>query len=378
MLRVVGITLDHKTNYGSCLQAYALAHAVESMEIGGEACSYRLIPITKTPEWAQCVKRSEGPASLVRRLERTAVGLGLRLHWRQFAAFYREKIRFVSLPSAAALPALNELADAFVCGSDVIWNPTFTFHMGAFYLDFARKYKFSYAASFGRAEIPDSEIEEIRENLLALDGISCREETGCAVIRERIGAQARPVLDPVLLLDRGAWDQVAEKGGGSGKTIFVYVTHLNETIKRFVADLKRRTGLKVIYSAAGPKQCLQLGVLQVQKPERWLRQLRDAEYVVTNSFHATAFAVLYHKKFFTVVQGDKGKGIYVRMDDFLKKIGLEDRICNRMPETPPLGEIDYGEADRAIERLRADSLAFLRENLEAAYRRKTQAEEGVN
>jgi len=103
--------------------------------------------------------------------------------------------------------------------------------------------------------------------------------------------------------------------------------------------------------------------------------LRDAEYVITNSFHATAFSILFHKKFFTVVQGDKDKGINIRMNDLLNDLGLQDRIFSSVPETFDLKDIDYTNVDRILEEKRAESMAFLRENLEAAYREKMELEQ---
>ena len=119
------------------------------------------------------------------------------------------------------------------------------------------------------------------------------------------------------------------------------------------------TGQKIIQSAYAPKQAIKQGMIQVQKPERWLQLLRDAEYVVTNSFHATVFSILFHKKFFTVVHGEKAKGINVRMNDFLTSVGLEDRIYSSIPNKIDTEDIDYTDADEKIASLREESLTFL-------------------
>ena len=181
-------------------------------------------------------------------------------------------------------------------------------------------------------------------------------------------------MDPVLLLDREEWYQIAEKEAKKQKYIFVYATHLNGTFKGFLQLLHKQTGLPIVYTVCGPKQALKLKMLQVHTPERWLQLLRDAEYVVTNSFHATAFSVLFHKKFFTVVHGQKDKGINVRMNDFLNAVGLGDRLFSSVPEKIDLEEIDYTQADQRTADMREKSLDFLRENLQAAYKEKLATE----
>ena len=92
---------------------------------------------------------------------------------------------------------------------------------------------------------------------------------------------------------------------------------------------------------------------------------------MTNSFHATAFSILFHKKFYTVVSGEKDKGINVRIYEFLKKTGLEDRLFSDVPESFDPNEIEFTNADRTIDRMREDSFRFLRTNLQRARREST-------
>ncbi|MBP5489005.1 MAG: polysaccharide pyruvyl transferase family protein [Lachnospiraceae bacterium] len=356
MLNVYGITLDHTINYGSCLQTYALHKAITGIELSsGEQCSYQLIPIRTFKEIAH----------------RTYLQPIIALFRRRFASFENKHLKFADLHSLEELPSLNEKADAFVCGSDVIWNPDFSKNQLAYYLDFARKYKFSYAASFGKAEIDEEAINVVRKPISELNEISVREKTGADLIMRFFGKTASVVADPVLLLTRDEWESVLPGSKQKKGHIFVYITHLNQTMKEFIVKLKKTTGLKVIYSAYGPKQVISQGMLLVQTPQKWLQLLHDAEYVVTNSFHATVFSVLFRRKFFTVTKNDKDKGINVRMNDFLTEIGLGDRIFSVIPKQLDLSEIAYDDISRKIETMREQSLEFLRGNLEKAYFQKT-------
>lgn len=361
MLKVCGVTIDHSLNYGSCLQAYALQEAVRRIIIDGDPCEYELIPLNEMPDY---------PKPEYGLKERMLRFLFLRLYLRQYEAFQRERIHYADCPSMKELPSLNQTKDAFVCGSDVIWNPDQTHGIGAYYLDFARKYKFSYAASFGKASAGDVMTESVRTWIQKLNDISCREPSGARLVESMTGRAAAVVADPVILLERSAWDTFAGKQKAEKKYIFSYVTHLFPEYERFVQLLSEKTGLPVKRAAFKPRNALKQGIIKVQSPQQWLRQLRDAEYVITNSFHATAFSVMFHKKFFTVVHGDKDKGINIRMNDFLSGLDLQNRIYSSITDQLDLTEPDYSPVDSKLERMRMESQAFLQRNLEAAWQAK--------
>ncbi len=366
MLCVCGITYDHTVNYGSCLQAYALQEIIENISFGGEKNKYLLIPVRTFREWP--VNKS---------LKGLIVLPIILLHRTQFRSFENKYMHFAKVCSFEDLSSLNKFADAFVCGSDVIWNPDLNFNLPAFYLDFANKYKFSYAASFGKAEIDDTTLNSVKSLVDSFDSISLREESGLNIISSLTNKPARVVCDPVLLMTKNAWENLIIENRRKQKYIFVYITHLSKNVQNYLLRLKEETGLEIVYAAYGPKQAIKFGMIQVQKPERWLQLLHDAEYVVTNSFHATAFSVLFHKKFFTVVNGDISKGINVRMYDLLNYFGLKDRIFSSVPMKIDLSEIDYNDVDKKLSGMREDSLNYLRENLEAAYQQKLELEKAT-
>ena len=127
MVCIYGITFDHTTNYGSCLQAYALQTAVERITVLNERCSYRLIPLQTLLETP--------PANFAGRIKRI-------VYWyyrKQFEEFENRYMKFADVKKVEALTLLNQQADAFMCGSDVVWNPDYNRKAGAYYLDFAQK-----------------------------------------------------------------------------------------------------------------------------------------------------------------------------------------------------------------------------------------------
>ena len=367
MINVCGVTFDHTINYGSCLQAYALQTAVERIKIAGEGCQYELIPLLTIPEhpnYQYGITQAIWPRRIYKRCFWTICR-------KKFTEFETRYLKFADCRHFDDLPALNLRKDVFVCGSDVIWNPAFSLGMGAYYLDFAKKYKFSYAASFGSSEI-DEMPDKTAKWLGELNEISVREKGSEAIAKSLVEREIHIVVDPMLLLDRKDWDALAGEKKDCGKFIFSYTTHHFPMYDRFLQELSAKTGLPVKKTTISyePKELLKEGIPVLMSPQEWVRQIRDAEYVVTNSFHATALAVLFHKKFFTFVYGEKAKGINMRMNDFLISLGLEDRLHDSIPDVFDLGEVDFTNSDKTLEISRRDSLAFLQRNLERAREEK--------
>ncbi len=354
-MRVCGVTFIKTMNYGSCLQAYALQTVIDKQRIGGENCRYSLLPISDlkgypSPSWKK--KIMESAAYCLRGM---------------FKQFENKYIHFADCDSFKELDKLNEQYDAFVCGSDVIWNPRFNRNCDAYYLKFAKKYAFSYAASFGRAEISDSEKTRLPDQLSQLREIGVREESGQKIIKKYTGRDAVVVLDPVVFLRKEEWDEIAEPKKLAEPYIFVYFTHQTEEIVQFYQKLSRMTGYRVIITTTGFTKSIKAKTLNMPTPQRWLRLLRDAAYVVTNSFHATAFSVIYHKQFFTVMKGEKTTGINIRMYDFLRELDLLEHMLNHCPDRIDTNEIDFSDTDSKLDKIRQESMAFLQENLEKAY-----------
>ncbi len=359
-MNIFGITIDHSTNYGSAFQAYALQTVINRMTVRGEPCRYRLIPFMKL----------KGQSRDKKWYLMQPVWIWNRSRFRHFD---RKHMKYADCRHVRDLASLNKTADAFVCGSDVIWRPDYS-KKTQFLLDFAEKYAFSYAASFGVSEIDEDARKRCGKFLARFREIGVREKSAADIVKACCGKDAQVVADPVMMLKREDWEQIAAPAKKEKPYIFVYETHVTAVIDAFVARLRQQTGERVVMTVAGPKQALKKGILQIHSPEHWLRILRDADYVVTNSFHATVLCLLYHKQFYTVVQGEKEKGINVRMWELLEKTGMSAQLFNETPAQIDLSEISFDAVDNKLDALRADSFAFLQRNLDAAYLEKTQSD----
>ncbi len=373
MLKVCGVTFDHTTNYGSCLQAYALKTAIENLNVGkNQPCTYDLLQTRRIRLDRQNANYQSTMKKRIGLLIHRAFVFPVRL---RFQSFEKMHMRYADCVHLNDLPSLNKIYDAFVCGSDVIWNEQYSYGTEIFFLDFATKYKFSYAVSFGHMPITDKEIEICRKNLPRFNAISVREISAVKALENQVGAKARLVCDPCLLLNEKQWGNIYDHkiNEQTKPYIFVYTTHESNVLKQTIQKLSLRTGLDVIKSnwrVGTILDDIKTLIKRCYTPQKWVQLIQGAEYVITNSFHATLFAILFHKKFYTVVNGEKSKGINVRMYDFLNLLGLPERLINSIEEHIDIEEIDYSYADQVIDQLRKDGIAYLQENLEAAYAEK--------
>ena len=335
MLRVCGITFVHTTNYGTCFQAYALQKAINRITVGNEEkCECLFVPLWRCSDHFSSKQKSFFYSRFLKK----------------FSGFQENRVKYIDCSSICDLPSLNEQCDAFICGSDVIWNPRFNHKLGLYYLDFAEKYKFSYAPSFGNTNIEEGFLTKAGKWIAELDDVSVREQSSVDIVEKYSGRNAQVVADPVVLLTRKDWDNIIEKTRKTRRYIFSYTTHDTPEYEQFLHQLSKETGLTVVKAAwiTSMKDALKKGMVTIQSPEKWLQQLRDADYVVTNSFHATVFSTMYHKKFFTIIHGEKNKGANFRMYDYLKRIGLESRLLSAVPDKIDLSDVDFQQSDKMI------------------------------
>ena len=359
MLRVCGVTFDHTNNYGSCLQAFALQKAVEKTELNGESCEYRVLYLRKL----FLHQMKEYNASLFRRVS--------DFQHLRFLKFEKEYMKYIETENMSmdSLQQLNKEFDAFVCGSDVIWNEDLNFGRTVYFLDFAEKYKFSYAASFGTDRVSDEYIRRCSKMISDLDEISVRETTSKKLLESHIDKAVEVVPDPVLLLDREDWETIVSRVTvPKKKYIFAYFTHINPKAQVFIKRLQKETGLRVINAiwVSNLRIMIENRIFLVQTPQKWLALLKNAEYIVTNSFHASVLSCVFHRRFFTFVNGEPDKGVNIRMYDYLKKLGLESRMFSAVPEVIDTSNCSFDSADRVNEELKMKGLDYLHRNLQNA------------
>ena len=246
--------------------------------------------------------------------------------------------------------------DAYISGSDQLWNPELLDHRfdEAYFLKFApaNAIKIAYAVSMGR--LPDNiRLEELQALCNDLSAISLREYDETVI--NAIGRDVHICIDPTLLLTASDYAEVESKSVESEPYIFVYGFETNQEIQSAVDLAVSVCGCKVI-NGSPHRIRLECNATKVDNygPGQFLSYVKNAQCVVTNSFHGTAFSIVYNKRFITVPHSTRGS----RMTELLEKLGLN--TCLWGHSSFSFNDVpNYAEVERKLILLKDDSLKYL-------------------
>ena len=237
----------------------------------------------------------------------------------------------------------------YVVGSDQIWNPEITFglreaYFGAFE-NRNKKRVVSYAASFGGAALAEEYDKEFSRLIRYVDAVSVREEEAIPYVRKFCEGDITAVLDPVFFLEKKLWQKLEKLPEEKGY-IFVYLTERNEGLVDYVKKLSRERNLSVIEVGVGSFTS-EAGFMvdHTAGPSEFLGYIHRADYVVSNSFHAIALSIIFHKKFLAFSHSNRG----ARLRNILQIHGLEDRLCQTGQEAEIDAFVDWDEVKRRTE-----------------------------
>lgn len=258
------------------------------------------------------------------------------------------------------LQSLSDIdADALIVGSDQIWNPNITFgflpaYFGALGNDRIKK-RIAYGASLGSNSLPEEYEAEFARLLDSVDSISVREKGTVEYIKSRFHRKAVDVMDPVFLLNAQDW-LALESRPVQGNYIFYHEAEANEDMRRAACKLAEEKGLKVIALAYRiTKSPLPFHTVYSAGPAQFLGYIHLAEYVLTNSFHALVFSLIFHKPFLIYNHSVAG----ARTEDLLSSLGMTERIATQNYSPDIDAEIDWVELERRILYKRKQSEDFL-------------------
>lgn len=311
-MKICTITCSNANNHGARLQCYALAKWLQQQGHVVEVIDYRphYMRAVKLIYWPKLTLRSW--AKLIWEFKPRLIS---RLRRRAFDAFTKQYIPITNriYSSVEELRADPPQADMYIAGSDQIWNTTFPNGSDpAFYLDFGPKdvLRESFAASFGISEIDDAKLQFVKDQLQKFDKITIREQSSIPMV-ESWGFPVSQQEDPVFLLSRGEWETLADETGKGESYIFVYDFFQGEDIKLEAIRLAKQRGLKIFALGSKPLSYADRNFV-FSRPETFLGLIRYATIVVSNSFHATAFAMIFNVPYVVV---DRQDGQNIRMRD---------------------------------------------------------------
>ncbi len=252
----------------------------------------------------------------------------------------------------------------YIVGCDQVWNFEYPFPLDPYFLSFVKNgKKIAYAASIGHSELPERLKDYYRKHLQTIEAISMRELQGSAIVSEQLGRPVETMLDPTILITPEEWRKIFDIENKPNNAVVMYLCSYRPYAIELAKEMARRNGLKKIiyittevkYSFKDPEvECR----FDVSAPE-FVSLFANASFVITNSFHGTAFAVNLGKRFFTVVN-DRMK-TSSRFYSLLEQTGLLERICK---EGTPLdtvvdNPIPVAEVRERLDALRGNALDFI-------------------
>ena len=343
------LTLPLHTNYGGILQAYALQTVLERM--GHEVIVLNRDRNVYSPKHKQIL------SYIIYLIKKYCLGRKVPLFKsakrKNIEKEEREQYTSVFINKYIHTYKIENLVkdvpqdlDAFVVGSDQVWRHKyftilFKSRIENAYLKFCEGEnvkRIAYAASFGTEEweYTEDETKECARLLALFDAVSVREESGVKLCMEKLARNdAKHVLDPTMLLSQEDYIKIvdnAEMPKSSGN-LMCYVLDDNANIQALINRIALEKSLTPFIANSKVSDKKLPNKERIQPPvERWLRGFMDAEFVVTDSFHACVFSILFHKPF--VVIGNRKRG-YSRFESLSRLFGLENRLIENVSQFEP-------------------------------------------
>lgn len=383
-MKKIGLAVCYDTkNYGSQLQVLATIKIIEEMGFDPIIIRYekKLTPVFI----AQTIPRFFNISFLQNKYRIWKKNQEIKRHQnvleqvkkrnKKFTDFVQEQfLPYFSHPYNGWEKLVKESAtdfDIFLCGSDQLWLP---FNLGShFYtLEFApkNKRKISYATSFGVSVIPKFQRKGTAKYLNRFYALSTREQSGQKIIYDLTSKKAEVVCDPTLLFDADGWKKLLPCQSVIDEPYMMcFFLGDNKTHREVALKLQHETGLKIVscpFLDNYVEVDEQFGDYQMYEASAsdFVNLIRNAEYILTDSFHCSVFSILHHKKFMTFNRFNDGSNSRnSRIDSLCNLLELHERRFNgNILEIDK--DIDYITVEEKLRNLRKASLNYLRESLE--------------
>ena len=365
--RTKTVTFHRAHNYGAVLQAYALQNYLETIGYENTIIDYinPLIEKTYKPFYLPYNNLKDNAKRTIRNIWYYHKNIKRINQFKQFNVKYLKTTKPLK-----SIKDVQEAAngDTLITGSDQVWNRNITGGLSdIFTLNFGTGNKISYAASVGNNELLTEYRDEYRKKISSIKHLSVREESTSEIINNELSLGSKVVLDPVFLLESNKWEELARQNSKANikkPYIFAYMIKYDKRLVEAANLLSNKTNLPIIDNELRNKGYNNRAqTIYTKGPWDFIKAIIGADYVVTQSFHATVFSILFHKKFFVIPHPVNG----ARTIDLLKKYNLSDREFHNTDELSRKDidkESDWTEIDKAIKHDIKNSKEWLKNALE--------------
>lgn len=352
-MKKVGILTFHAAcNYGAFLQAFSMQKVLNSRKnISCEIIDY-VCPLIENNYKLTSELRKSG--NIIKKLAKCFLRAPAII--RRNNAF-REARNDLHLTServyARDTKALEKLYDLFIVGSDQVWNYDLTGGDETYFLSFVKdqKKKASYAVSLGGDKL-NGNVQHMAELIESFPNICIREKSALEMLEKETGRNdIECCLDPVFLTSRKDWMKYAECSDMKKSKNYILIFAMgsgdrSKNMVKFAYGLARKTGSELLYLSDQDRFYKYRDIKHIKKaaPKDFVRLIAEADYVVTNSFHATAFSIILHTPFYTETDIKRSS----RVTDILSLTGLSGQGLFKGKLMEKSGEIDWEKSDENL------------------------------
>lgn len=370
MSKKVGIlSMQRIKNYGSFLQAYGLKKLIEEQGNEVEFVDYHIEePLIqeeksgKNDKISKALKELKGDAPLKQKIQYI-------MYKKDFGK------KYYGILGVKDSLNYNPKLDTLVIGSDEVFNciqsnKNVGYSLELFGKDNNANRVISYAASFGNTTLQKLERykkkSEIANLLNKIDAISVRDKNSGEIVKELTGRDAEFNLDPVLIYDYMNKEKNIPKLEPKEKYIIVYAysNRISQDESKYIKEYAKKNKLKV-YAIGGAQSCADKFINC--SPFEVLAYFKNAEAVITDTFHGSIFSIITGRKFATIVRKSKGKGYgnEEKLTDLLNRLELNSQLTYKIEDIDKIleNEIDYKETNEIISDERKKAKEYLKKNI---------------
>ena len=387
-MEILILTQPLHTTYGGLLQAYALQQILKGM--GHDVVTDRLGVVRKLPLWNRALRFLYHAVQFcilknyryypyrylfVSFDKESKAKRSISINTDRFVNTHIDTIDLLTRSNESVIDAVRQF-DAIVVGSDQVWRATMS-DIPTYFLSFTKAInvkRIAYAASFGTDDLNEYSKMDMKiasESIKLFDAVSVREKSGVHLCRDYFKMDAVHVLDPTMLLSKDDYLKLIEEEDKpcSENILLTYVLdrtqEKNDIIQR-VGEALHLTSCEngaVKYFSnvveSNVSECIYPSV------SRWVAGFRDAQFVVTDSFHGTVFSIIFNKPFVAILNSKRGSSRFISL---LSVLGLENRLISTTNDLleEHLKPIDYTEVNKILNDWRYLSISFMERHLKEA------------
>ena len=359
MKKIAIITYHFSDNFGSILQSYALQTAIQKEGYECDIIDYRKPEVKKL---YQILKPNTSKYNIVMNIYSILYYMKLKKRKMRYEQFRTDKLKLTQtrFEYAQELNELNEQYDAFVCGSDQVWNTGIIDFDLSYVLHFATQKRVSYAASCGSKRQKEENIRLLIDDLNKFSHISVRESAAQDVLEKFVTQDITVDVDPVLLLERTRWEKLSTERLIKEKYILCYFPGGTPADgDKISAEYAKRNKCKRVILMPEWRNLFKKGIKEYAAgPIQFLNLIKNSEHVFTSSFHGTAFSIIFNKPFSVV---SFNNNLDERIVTLLQVCNMENNMIRSIDD---ITDCNFKIANEKIDKLRKQSITHLKLSLE--------------